>query len=136
MAQDQNTATEGALSPIQRVIVPVAGTDREFIAQVHGVSLAEALGVPLAAIHVTSEPDTVSDDAFSYLEQRAKEHGVACELLVQRGLDAADVILDELGATDLVVIGSSLLGGKYHFGSVAEALIRKAPCPVQVVRLE
>lgn len=131
--QAQSAANEQ--SPIRRIVIPVQGTDREFLAQEHAISLASALGVPLAAVHVRNGSDDRSDDVFAWVRKHATAWGVALEERALMGEDPAQVLTDELDPLDLVVIGSRRLGGRYHVGSVADRLIRDAPCPVQVVRL-
>lgn len=120
--------------PVRRVVVPVEGSDREYLVQEHAVALAGALEVPLTAVHVQSATDG-RNDVFAWLEKQAQGWGVELQTLTLQGQEPAAVLADELDAMDLVVIGSRRLGGRYHVGSVADRLIRDAPCPVQVVRL-
>ncbi len=122
------------VSPIGRIIVPVEGSDREFIVQEHAVTLAAALGIPVHAVHVRSALDP-RQDLFAWIEKEADQWSVDLECRSVDGEDAAEEILQELKPLDLVIIGSSRAGSKYRLGSVADALIRRAPCPVQVVRL-
>ncbi len=122
------------VSPIGRIVVPVEGADREFIVQEHAVTLAAALGIPVHAVHVRAALDA-HDDVFAWVQKEADQWGVPLDCRSVDGEDAATEILLELQPLDLVVIGSSHAGSKYRLGSVAETLIRHAPCPVQVVRL-
>ncbi len=133
MAQDVAQAAH-EVSPIRRIVVPVEGSDREFIVQEHAVALAAALGVPVHAFHVRPVVGG-SDDVFAWLEKEADNWGVDLSSGSVDGDDPASEIVAELEPLDLVVIGSSHMGSKYRLGSVAEHLIRRAPCPVQVVRL-
>ncbi len=133
MVQDFAQAAR-EVSPIRRIVVPVEGADREFIVQEHAVTLAAALGVPVHALHIRSALD-VAPDVFAWIEKEADQWGVDLESRSLDGDDAAAEILLELEPLDLVVIGSSRIGSKFKLGSVAEQLIRHAPCPVQVVRL-
>lgn len=133
MAQ-QSTQAEREAAPIRRIVVPVEGSDREFLAQEHAVTLAAALDVPVHAVHVRS-PVGDHGDVFAWLQKEAEQWGVSLDCRSMDGSDAGAEIVLELQPLDLVVIGSSHAGSKYHLGSVAEHLIRHAPCPVQVVRL-
>lgn len=116
--------------------MPVEGTDREFLAQEWAVELAAALEVPVRAVHVAPHAGTTAPDVFSYLQNQCKKWGVACRTTVVHGSDVAQELSDELTPRDLVVVGTRKLASHYHVGSVAGELVRKAPCPVQVVRLQ
>lgn len=133
--RSQASAPAGETSPVRRVVVPVQGTDREYIAQEHAIMLAAALGATVRAVHVQDGTEERTDDVFAWLRKHADMHGVEVDAQVMDGSDPATILVEELDALDLVVIGSRRLGGRYHVGSVAERLIRDAPCPVQVVRL-
>lgn len=122
------------VSPISRIVVPVEGTDREYIVQEHAITLASALGIPVHAVHIRA-PVGAHNDVFVWMQKHAKEWGVDFDGQSLDGEDAAAEIVLELQPLDLVIIGSSHAGTKYRLGSVAEYLIRHAPCPVQVVRL-
>ncbi len=71
-------------------------------------------------------------------DPRALEGGITIETEVEGGL-AAQVILDRArsGKFDLVVVGTHGRSGLQRLlvGSVAEAVIRGAPCPVLTVHL-
>lgn len=130
-----------AVRPIERIVVPVEGSDREYDAQMWAIQQAADMRVPVVAIHVgepheadASERDV--RDKFRYLEKECSEWNVPFELLLLRGGKVGDEIVQELGPRDLVVIGTRRLGTQYHLGSLAAELVRRAPCPVEVVRLE
>lgn len=128
-----------SFQPADRVVIPVQGTDREFLAQQWAVEFAAALGVPICAVHVATgeEPaDVDEDEIFSYVGEEAMKWGVPIETHVQVGRNVVDVVLDELRPRDLVVIGTRRLGSAFHMGSVTAELVRRAPCPVQIVRIE
>lgn len=127
-----------AFRPADRIVVPVQGTDREFLAQQWAVEFAAALGVPVCAVHVSSGAGDVpdEDEIFSYVGEEAMKWGVPIEThVLAGGLDPVQAILDELKVRDLVVIGTRRLGGTFHVGSVTAELVRRAPCPVQVLRI-
>jgi len=130
------TRATGAFRPIERVVVPVQGTDREFVAQQWAVELAAALGVRMHAVHVTADPDVDRADVFSFLEGECRKWGVDITTTVLSGTRVAHELVEELGPRDLVIVGTRRLLAEYHMGSVAAELVRTAPCPVQIVRLE
>lgn len=79
------------------------------------------------------------DAAARQLEMQvecAEAAGVECEGILDSGT-AAEVILETIGTSraDLVVVGTHALRGieRMVFGSDAEAVLRKADCPVLVV---
>lgn len=127
----------GAFRPAERIVVPVEGTDREYEAQQWAVELAAALGTPVYALHVASgNEDTDRQDHFSFIEKLADKWDVELDVVTISSNDVVTEVVEELQPRDLVVIGTRKLSGQYHVGSVAGALVRQAPCPVQIVRLE
>lgn len=131
--------TPGPFNPVDRLVVPVEGTDREFEVQQWVTELAAALAAPVHALHVSrGDEEEVHEDHFSFLEKACEKWDVELETRIASRDSVTDEILDELGPRDLVVIGTRRLAGSgdYHVGSVAGELVRNAPCPVQIVRLE
>ncbi len=123
-----------AFDPAERIVIPVEGSDREYIAQQWAVELAAALGLPIHAVHVSgSEPD---GEPFNYLETLAEKWGVPLTTRHALSDDVAGELVAELAPRDIAVIGTRRLAGNYHVGSVAAELVRKAPCPVQIVRID
>jgi nucleotide-binding universal stress UspA family protein len=117
------------------------------------VALADRFGAKLYAAHVIPQeayafahPDAIErflkearDCAGYKLDQivRPLQHqGRSCEVLLGEG-SAADVITEfaKAQAADLIVVGTSSRAGlgKLFLGSVAEEIIREAPCPVLTV---
>lgn len=124
-----------AVQAISNVVVPVQGSSQEMVAQEWAVQMAAAVGAKLTAVHVATGAKEAPGDIFDYVTRLAKRHDVRLEVKHLNGSDVADELVEELTATDLAVIGTRRLGTEYHMGSVTEALIRRAPCPVQVIRL-
>lgn len=122
--------------PVRRVVVPVSGTDREFFVQEQAAEYAAALDVPVYALHVTPRSDEVDDEVWKYLAAACDRWGIDLETQAIGGTDPAREILAEVDAMDLLVIGTRRMTERYHFGSVTEAVLREAPCAVQVVRLD
>ncbi|MDX1612581.1 MAG: universal stress protein, partial [Candidatus Thermoplasmatota archaeon] len=73
---------------------------------------------------------------FEFMEGMAEKWDVELETRVVASDDVVAELVEELRPRDLAVIGTRQLSGQYHVGSVAAALVRRAPCPVQIVRLE
>lgn len=124
-----------AVQSISTVVVPIEGSSQEMVAQEWAVQMAAAVGAQLTAVHVATSPKKAPGDIFDYVTRLCKRHDVRLETKHLNGADVAEELVEELTATDLVVIGTRLLGTEYHMGSVTEGLIRRAPCPVQVIRL-
>ena len=143
---------------IDRILCPLDFSDVSRRALDHAVALAGRRGASLLALHVvplatpmpmapapvypaaTMPPDPqVRRSMLDELEQAvepARRAGVSVETIVREG-DAVRTILHEAERLpiDLVVMGTHGLGGfeRLVMGSVAEKLVRKAPCPVLTV---
>ena len=143
---------------IRRILVPVDFSDFARPAVRYAAELAEKLSAELVLLHVVPDavlalPDAVmptptpATDLFE-LTDAAKEglaHLVAAEKLeklsprleVRIGSAAEEIIAAarDLHA-DLVCIGTHGRGGlaRMLLGSVAEHVVRQAPCPVLTVR--
>jgi nucleotide-binding universal stress UspA family protein len=119
------------------------------------VALADRYGAKLYAVHVIPQeayafahPESVerilkeARDYATYALNRLidplKHRGQRCEALLGNG-DIAEVLREfvQNHAADLVVVGTSSRAGlgKVLLGSVAEEMIREAPCPVLTVGL-
>lgn len=122
-------------SPARRIVVPIGGSDREFLAQEQAVEYAAALGIPLAAVHVSVAPDEADGGLFDYVKRLAERHQVACDCLTLYGDDPAVTLQDELDGMDLLVVGTENLGTRKDLDSHTKRLLGHAPCNVQVVRL-
>jgi len=129
-------AATGSFTPADQIVVPVQGTDREFLAQQWAVEMAAALGLPVRGIHISDGTSAASNDVFRYLSTQCRKHSVPFTQAVLHATDVVDELVNELGPRDLVVLGTRKLAHHFHVGSVAAALVEKAPCPVQIVRLE
>lgn len=133
---------------IKRIAVPVDFSDNCLEALRAGCDLAAMYGAELHLIHVeqpwfavamaSSEPYPTKrlDDAMAAVAVPAAP-GVA----VQRFVRIGETVKELLGflaekEIDLVVMGSHGRTGISHvlLGSIAEAVVRRAPCPVLIVR--
>jgi nucleotide-binding universal stress UspA family protein len=138
----------------ERILVPTdlsALADRA-VKYAHG--LAEKCHAELHVLHVTANPDELAqglggvvdpaggaDDPGRWLGDLVGEKGTIRRVeAVRLGSDAAETIAQyaKKNAVDLIVMASHGRTGLRHllFGSVAEKLLRAAPCPVLVIRPE
>jgi nucleotide-binding universal stress UspA family protein len=85
------------------------------------------------------EIETVYANAKRSLDdllERARQLGITCAIDIERGI-AAPTILDKIKSEniDLVILGTNSLRGieRLVFGSTAEEVLRKSPCPVMTV---
>jgi nucleotide-binding universal stress UspA family protein len=126
-------------------------------AEAQALRLARALGADLVYVHVTVETALYGEGPFSMSEvqrvydaQRewatetlaarvtaAKERGVPARMVVKAGVPHAEIVKtaqDE--AAEMIVVGTHGRSGleRLLLGSVAERVVRLAPCPVLTVR--
>src|SRR5512135_2136276 len=137
--------------PIRTILHPTDFSDRSEAALHVAHCLAREHGARLVLLHVAPEevvggglPVVPVDPRFyrdSLNEVRSRAEGPDLKFpvatLLRHG-DAAEEILDEaerLGC-DLIVMGTHGRTGfaRFLMGSVAEAVLRKAPCPVLTVK--
>jgi len=143
---------------IRHILVPTDFSEGSTRAFETALDMARDSGAALTLLHVEHVPTTVFPDAILPIApdmMRDLEHTVQLVLDEWCGrAHAAGVECDSrlaLGAThveicqaaeaidaDLIVIGTHGRGGFSHalLGSVAEKVVRKAPCPVLTVRPE
>ena len=132
------------MTALQCILVPMDGSLACLAALDHAVALAEDYGAKVEVLHVlpeagaesTSSPDDgqgavdiAIDGAQSLLGSRFARRTVTGDPLT-RILDAAS------RGVDLIVMGTHGRVGRLHemLGSVAEGVVRNAPCPVLTVR--
>ena len=139
---------------LQRICVPVDFSDTSRAALKYAKALAEAFGARLHILHVLVNwiPETdvpVSPQVYEQFEQSARKQLETVLLPEERTKYRAE--LDIVNGTsefleiiryarekeiDLLVMGTHGRGAIAHIllGSVAEKVVRKAPCPVLTVR--
>ena len=144
---------------IQRIVVPLDGSDVAEQALGPGTDLAMRLGVPLVLVRVVDmhQADVTTMFGFmadsglmaeqiksevqlarEYLDENArslKEQGLSVTAHVDVGLPAA-AIVESVREGDCIVMASHGRSGiaRWYIGSVAEQVMRQAPVPVMVVR--
>lgn len=97
-------------------------------------------GVPVDPTLIENTIETEEHEARTYLEHVAnalRQHGIRVDIEHPQG-EAAEVILDCAQQTRADLIALTTQGrsgfGRLVFGSVADAVLHKAPCPVLLVR--
>ncbi len=140
------------MSHIKKILVPLDGSPASIAALAQAVTLAEDVEATVEVLHVDApdefevgsatsvavsakeqaarEMERAFDDAQRVLKERLNRRSVAGEP-VRKILEIA---VDE--GVDLIVVGTHGRVGRMHalFGSVAEGIVRSAPCPVMTVR--
>ncbi len=140
------------MSALHSILVPIDGSLPSLTALDHAIALAEEGDTRIDVLHV-AEPETFSvgsatplaagprhviDEAMEGAVQRARERlGARVSLRIMKG-DTLRTIVDTAreGRYDLIVLGTHGRIGRLHaiLGSVAEGVVRNAPCPVLTVR--
>jgi len=128
---------------IERVLTPVTGNENSRRGAEIAVTLAGAAHARISALSVTS-PEERRQHQFrretkavaEEIRRIAKQLGTKVRMIIRAERGTEDAILHtiERGRFDLVVMGASRRpGDALSFGSVANALIRKAPCSLVIV---
>lgn len=134
----------------ERILVPTDGSTGTAHVALQAIDLAEQYGATIHALHVVDETvEGLATDAGEQLrkqgqqavdqiERMAQAHGVDAVTVVEEGDPAEDIVAyAEAEDVDLIVTGTHGRSGvrRRLIGSVAERLVRRAPCPVMTVRL-
>lgn len=138
----------------ERILIATDGSERAEGAVRLGLGLARALGAGVTGLHVLrgaplatvdraewecveAELQEASERVLAFLRDEARARGVAVATKATVG-EPADEIIKESRHHSLVVLGTLGRGALDHLllGSVAEGVVRHAPCPVLVVPLE
>ena len=142
------------MDAIRRILVPTDFSAHANEAFRVGFTLARAIGAEVIVFHVARPPAVVSDDGrvltdpgegqavnlwdvFQTILPKDPKVRVEHQVIVadQPGADHVLEILDKLGC-DLIVMGTHGHSWLKHrlFGSVTEEVVRRARCPVMVVK--
>lgn len=140
---------------MKSILVPVDGSDHSCMAAAWAAKIASELGADVILLHTVpaSAADTM---AFAHLsrediEERiqsvarkpfekakaAMPEGAQCETLVKYGTPAQEIVdVARNRGCDHIAMGSRGLTPMRELllGSVSETVLRRAPCPVTVVR--
>ena len=132
-----------------RILVPTDFSDTSMAAVRQGVDLARNSGAELLLLYVIPEVATefpIELDAQVLEAERDRvlallapsvRTAVRADVVVCQGAPAQEIVrCAEERDVDVIVMGTHGRGGVSHLilGSVAEQVIRMAPCPVLVVR--
>jgi nucleotide-binding universal stress UspA family protein len=149
---DTDTPTS---TPIDRMLVPVDLSEQTTLVMNHAAALADAYGAAIDLLHVVEEatfPTAYGIDPLAPsqpdVQERAREAldtlvadlddtDVPVHTHVLAGYAARDIVdFGEEHAADLVVMATHGRTGLQRFliGSVAEKVVRSAPCPVFTVK--
>ena len=133
-----------------RILVPVDFSAHADAALDYVRGLAPAVGATVHLLHVlpnlflrpvVSNPDDLRAAAIDQLRERilAGPHPFPVTLAVERSDEPADEILSYARANeiDLIVVGTRGRNGVSHAlkASIAEKVMRAAPCPVLMLRV-
>jgi nucleotide-binding universal stress UspA family protein len=129
------------MTQLRSILVAVDGSPSSIAALDHAVELGRDYGADVRVLHVVSTSDTVAAPAET---ETASEPAIA---RAQRALGSKLSQITAVGDptreivaagrdADLIVMGTHGRGGRLHalLGSVAESVVRNAPCPVLTVR--
>jgi universal stress protein A len=145
----------------RRILVPVDFSACSLAALEHAVGLAQRFGSAIDVVHVWQLPRTLGREdslevaghrhetvaAFAESQTRraldavvfeVAQRGVVVRTVIENGMPAESIVrLAGLGGYDLVVMGTHGHTGLAHLlrGSVAEQVVRRAPCPVLTIRV-
>ena len=144
--------------PVKRILWPTDFSDPSFLALESATELAAHFEAELVCVHVLVPPPENSEwaDASKMtiplsvqedrnrlrtdLNEKVKARcpaGVECRTIVVIG-DAPEAIIDVAGNEDVDLLVTATHGRtgwrRMVFGSVAEKVIREAPCPVLTIR--
>jgi nucleotide-binding universal stress UspA family protein len=143
---------------ITKILVPVDFSPHAERAFAYAMTLAQRFGATLGLVHVVEDPFVTgawtnevyvpnvaelfdglianAEQQLTRLKKSAAAAGVAAETTVTTGRPA-HVIVEQAkeGGFNLIVMGTHGRTGLSHvvMGSVAERVVRKAPCPVLTV---
>lgn len=148
------------MNPIARILVPIDFSDPSRAALEHALVLAKAFGATVELLHIWEIPGYVRPDltvwvgdvSGSFSEHARRDATERMNHLVEEyGLADRDDVVTRIAcgtpyasiltaledsSYDLVVMGTHGRTGLSHMllGSVAERVVRHAPCPVLTVR--
>jgi nucleotide-binding universal stress UspA family protein len=126
---------------IRKILYPTDFSSYSNQAYFHAVALAENHGAQLTVLYVYNEKGSEEDQAYwrDQLEQiRPVDPGIVVRHVFLQGDPAAEIVrLGRDSGTDLIVMGTHGRTGleRLLMGSVAEKVMRDAPCSVLVVKL-
>jgi nucleotide-binding universal stress UspA family protein len=142
-----------SMDSFERILVGTDGSAHAEVAVTRAVALAKLLSKPLVAIYVVDPvsframpPESFladmssilrkeANDILAGIKNRGKAEGLVVETVVREGRPAEELCAAAT-AKDLIVVATHGRRGlgRILLGSVAENVVRHAPCPVLVIR--
>lgn len=143
-----------ALPCIQHILVPVDFSSPSLDALEYAIQVVDRFGARLSLLHVLEpiyhdlelglgrieqevQKRTHSEAQLDGLAQLVKDRGLAAGSVVLGGIPSESIVTYARGqGCDLIVMGTHGRRGltRLRYGSVAESVLRQAPCPVLTVR--
>jgi nucleotide-binding universal stress UspA family protein len=122
-----------------RILVPTDFSPLSTLALEHAIALASLCRASIHLMHVQAASGNVDDDErrLAALVSRCHADAIVVTSQVCGGQPAAAIVEAAAArAVDLIVLGTHGRRGVAHLmlGSVAEHVVRTAPCPVLTVR--
>jgi nucleotide-binding universal stress UspA family protein len=136
----------------QHILVPVDFSAPSEQALAYAITMAQKLQARLTLLHVIYMPPLAGSDLATQMGaieeaaqqaaeaclQRVRDAGLAVEHIICQGVPWQEIVqkAEDTGA-DLIIMGTHGRTGLQHvlLGSVAEKVVRLAPCAVLVTRL-
>ena len=106
------------MNPVKKILFPTDFSEASHYALAYAVEMKKILGAELEIVHILFDEGNIV--AF-YIPQ------MGMPMIIKEA---------ENGSFDMIIIGTHGRTGLEHvlFGSTAELVVRKAPCPVLTVR--
>ena len=152
----ETSERKDTMTTAQRLLVPVDFSEYANQAVEYAIGLASKLGVRLTLLHVIQSLPLAGIDMgvtlpYAYIQdleaeitnrmqaylERVTAAGLEGEIAVVHGVPFQEILeTAKTQQVDLIVMGTHGRTGLQHvlLGSVAEKVVRLAPCPVLVVR--
>jgi universal stress protein A len=137
-----------ALRPIGRILAAIDFSLCSLAALEYAEELARAFRAPLLLLHATGAPTMPAEvhertgdaaaHALTRASERLRDHGLTVRGLLRPGSAAAEIVRTAaLEHASIIVMGTHGRTGipRVLMGSVAERVVREAPCPVLTVGL-
>jgi nucleotide-binding universal stress UspA family protein len=138
----------------KNILIPTDGSSTAEMAAKQGIELAKAIGAKVYGLYVIDTSTFIGvpteaiwenmkdlleeegKNTLSRMEKMAEEDGVEHEMILSEGSPYKNIIRTaEENEVDLIVMGTAGRVGldRFLLGSVAEKVVRTAPCSVTVV---
>ena len=148
---DSNPSDKSSIA-IKTILAPTDFSDRAGKSLKYALSFAKTYGAKLVLLHVVEPVSYAGEYGYLSLENQAAEASkeleklkatfsseieIECVTRIGRAFQEVTEFADEKNI-DMLVISTHGYTGLKHvlMGSVAEQIVRYAPCPVLTVRLE